>query len=361
MPVETLRFGSVDDPETALTSIRALDLGPDGRIYTLHPRENLVRIHGPDGAPLRAFGGEGEGPGEFVSPIALDIFGEEVWVWDDRSLRVTRFDLEGELIGVETHRPAAFEHVYLRPARPDVVLPDLTFLGSYSINTVRGAEERTENPLLRLGVEGDILDTVFVRPLEGGYLWLELGMGDPTVTSHPYPWDPIFAVAARRMEVIVAERDVHPDAPEFRVTRLTIEGDTLWSRTYPYDPVPPDMALIETRVEFFATAVERAGWTTRRHAEEVFRGGIRIPEHIPPLTRVIAGHDGSIWLELADNDETANSWLILAEDGEPYGRVVLPGRFYIRHATLEGVLGMELDELDVPYVVGYDLTLEAGP
>jgi len=104
---ERMRIGSVDDPETALTSFFALEIGPDGRIYTAHRRDQQIRIHSPDGQPLGAFGREGEGPGEFLSPGWMIIADREVRVWDRRLLRVSYFSLDGGFLRDERFQPKA--------------------------------------------------------------------------------------------------------------------------------------------------------------------------------------------------------------------------------------------------------------
>ncbi len=47
---ETLRLGSVDG-EDALSPVRALEIGPDGRIYLLQSWDHHVSVFLPDGSP----------------------------------------------------------------------------------------------------------------------------------------------------------------------------------------------------------------------------------------------------------------------------------------------------------------------
>ena len=57
-------------------------------------------------------------------------------------------------------------------------------------------------------------------------------------------------------------------------------------------------------------------------------------------------------------DDAANRWLALDDAGEVHGVVELGERFFIRHATLDRLCGMELDDLDVPYLVQYALQVQ---
>jgi len=48
--------------------LNSLTVDETGRIYTLDPKDIRIRVFGPDGALVRAFGRKGQGPGEFSGP-----------------------------------------------------------------------------------------------------------------------------------------------------------------------------------------------------------------------------------------------------------------------------------------------------
>ena len=96
--VPELRLGSLDDPEPALPFFRALTVGPDGRIYTVHRQENLIRIHDPTGRPAGTIGRAGDGPGEFRGVSRMGWVGDTLWVLDTRFYRFSFFDADGTLL-----------------------------------------------------------------------------------------------------------------------------------------------------------------------------------------------------------------------------------------------------------------------
>lgn len=98
-PVLELRIGSVDDPDDWLTRFDHLVVGPDGRIYTPHEQEKLIRVHDAEGRLVRAFGREGAGPGEFRRLDAIGLLGDTLWVFDMGNSRFSYFTLDGEPIG----------------------------------------------------------------------------------------------------------------------------------------------------------------------------------------------------------------------------------------------------------------------
>ena len=89
-----LRLGSVDDPETALTSVGSVLAGADGRFYVTQPQDNTVRIYGKAGELLGRFGRQGDGPGEFRGMSAMGWWAggkDTLWISDFQTRRVNLF------------------------------------------------------------------------------------------------------------------------------------------------------------------------------------------------------------------------------------------------------------------------------
>ena len=73
--VEEFRVGSlrVRNPDEELSHSRntTVTLGPNGQIFVLEYSSDRVVVFNRDGEFVRSFGGAGEGPGEFRSPMAM--------------------------------------------------------------------------------------------------------------------------------------------------------------------------------------------------------------------------------------------------------------------------------------------------
>ena len=94
---ERVRLGSSDEAGPELFG-QAWDFELDGygRIYVLDRMAKDVRVFDPEGAFIRALGGEGEGPGEFQNPFGLAWSGDgNLWVVDVRLSRYSVFDTTG--------------------------------------------------------------------------------------------------------------------------------------------------------------------------------------------------------------------------------------------------------------------------
>ena len=96
--VEDLVIG--DDTERDdhwFSFLNSLAVDDDGNIYTVDPKAIRIRVFGPDGTFLRAFGRAGQGPGEFRGPGGLNITPDgTVLIGDVLTRRVSHFNAKGE-------------------------------------------------------------------------------------------------------------------------------------------------------------------------------------------------------------------------------------------------------------------------
>jgi len=69
----------------------------DGGLFLLDQTRKMIFSWDADGKFLRAFGGEGQGPGELLRPTAVNVTEKEVIVWDDRE-DMSVFDHEGKFL-----------------------------------------------------------------------------------------------------------------------------------------------------------------------------------------------------------------------------------------------------------------------
>src|SRR5690606_27025066 len=90
-----------------------------------------------------------------------------------------------------------------------------------------------------------------------------------------------------------------------------------------------------------------------------FRRDAYIPSLYPPLSGLVIGYDGSLWLRLRDT-EAGRPYLILDALGEAAGTVLVSKRFVIHRADGEHVWGIESDEFDVQSVVRFRIVRDVG-
>ena len=92
---------SVTEQETPdeFGRVSAVALGPDGTVFVADAGNHEIRVFGLDGAHLRTFGREGEGPGEFESIYSIAWAGDRLLAFDPPLGRIGEFSADGEWLG----------------------------------------------------------------------------------------------------------------------------------------------------------------------------------------------------------------------------------------------------------------------
>jgi hypothetical protein len=359
--VEELRIGSPDDPELAFTWFRDLEVGPDGTIYTVHPQENAIRVHDSNGAFLQTIGRPGEGPGEFKSVGPLGMLGDTLWVLDYGTYRFSFFDLAGNLLGSRRIPVVLGETPDERPPRPIGLLSDGSIYGSPPAwSHLVASGEITTDVILRLDSAGAVRDTIASYSVENSS-WEISDPDNPrsprSYTRQPFSDTELVRVSRHAPLVVRVERAVpaDPGSATYRVTARIFEGDTVFSRAIGYTPISLSDALVDSVVR--ARSARFPGATAERAALWA-RQSLYVPEFHPPVSDVVVGRDGSVWLRGADLGTSTVEWRVLSPDGEPLGFVRLPVDLRIMLADRNRAWGTERDELDVPYIVRYRIVPE---
>jgi hypothetical protein len=214
-------------------------------------------------------------------------------------------------------------------------------------------------PYVRTDSTGENTDTIAWRPLE------RTETSPLTVNGREYQilWPlfdaPIYRIAVDGSGIVVVERrrasNTNPST--FRVLRIGVEGDTIFARDYPYEPVPTPATLVS---EIAAERAERLARDAPEVTADLVEGQLRsaglVPATLEPVREVTTAADGTIWLELTSALQDSATWLVLDRDGDPIGSLELPRGQRVLAASEDRIAALELDEFDVPYVVVYRYT-----
>ncbi len=156
------------------------------------------------------------------------------------------------------------------------------------------------------------------------------------VAAVPFCAAPLLAVRGDGRGVVVVQFEGETLSP-VRVHFISNSGDTVFTH------------VIKSRgVSIPRDTVEASLRPLRNDAR--YRSQVIAPRYYPPVRRVIAGGDGSVWLE-EHQPTTAHQWLVLGPNGRPQGRVTVPANVRIMSAVADTFWGVELDEDDVPTIV----------
>ena len=317
------------DPEYLFGRIIDGTLLPGGNIAVADLRLRTVRLYDSTGTFLRDLGRPGEGPGEFMSLMAIWADGNTVSVFDQRIFRLTRFGVDGSL--VEARR------IFPDGRRPNVPL-GLYANGDVALGWIENLQQTHPGP--------DSI--VFGRYDEEGTLTSVIGsgLGSRRDENGTMPLSPTWHGA------------VYQDSVFF--TDGMKPGISVWSpagelvRTIPL----PDAGLDPTA----AWNAVRGELVARGHQENLQRfDETPRPEALPDIARMFIDPEGLIWVKQYDPLTDANAigrflswtggdWWVLNRDGAHLATVQMPPEFMPLHARGNKVLGFFRDELRVERV-----------
>ena len=116
--------------------------------------------------------------------------------------------------------------------------------------------------------------------------------------EQPFADGPLWGFVYGERATIVLDRQAPRggERAEFRVSKLTFRGDTIFTRAYPFEPVPLEGDEVDRVLdEVVPRVVEIWGVTPARARRWAERGFYR-PDFRPAVRELKLGRDGSIWL-----------------------------------------------------------------
>lgn len=353
--VPELRIGGAEDERNNLSEIASISVGADGSIYIAEGMENAIHVFDARGSRVRTLGRKGDGPGEFQLLALVGFKGDTLWAYDDRHERLTFFRPDGRvattLRAQEKRVEAPFSVV-----TPLIALSDGSVLGYPDLPT---AVPVTRIPLFRMARVGGNPEVV-------AYLdWRDNSRGQVTrpngafFFTRPVSSESLWAVSSTGDAVFVVDRPLSrsADVSRFRVTRLNARGDTVFSRTYRYTP----QALSrEVRNRFEEAAKARPVLRRAGVDPEAVVRALALPNFLPPITEVVAGRDGTVWLKREAFEREQVDWMVLDARGEVIATLRLPAKLQVHQADRRNVWGVLPDEMDVPQVIRYRVSPAAA-
>lgn len=99
--------------------------------------------------------------------------------------------------------------------------------------------------------------------------------------------------------LIIVFRRAGREAPHaFQVIKLTLDGDTVFSRRYPYQPRPLDTRTFGAKITELQQVIltQQTGRRTLVERDELAKEVYR-PVHWPTVEQVVIGRDGTTWLK----------------------------------------------------------------
>jgi len=354
---EVLEELRVDGYANDLVPIRDIAVASDGTIAVLQSQDAVVRFFDAHGSSVGTVGGQGQGPGEFMTMANVGWLADTLWVFDPEQRRFTliapawdfvrhigNVPANADLLSNDT--PEGFTFPFVIPealgqagaflalmmvsAGPDVppVFVDRTAIGLISAG---GVVERV---------------TLLPRPLNANVVTPEGGSA-----TLPFGNSPVHDIALSVDRLVIAMASLEgTDAGTFSIAATTLDGDTVYQRRYPFEGERIPKAIGDSIVEARVALTSRI---SPRLAEAV-REASRVPAFYPPLQNIVVGRDRTVWVGLREQGE-GSRYAVVGPEGDLLGRVVLPVGSRVAVAERTRAWVIERDSLGVESVVRYSV------
>jgi hypothetical protein len=348
------RAGEGDGPG-GLTTVSGVTVSRDGTLYVAQPQEHVVKVYDSAGRYLRSIGREGAGPGEFERPSTLGWRGDTLWVADAPQIRIGLFRPDGTFLrSIRFSQASPLTNG--RPQIPGSLLADGSVVGFWQAPLGVLAAGPVQAPVVRFSPHGEPLEVIAQRERRNEYGQLRGDRGT-SYFAQPFTDSPLMAVAPDGSGIIIVRREAAAGAEPatFSVRRITPSGTVTFSRNYLYRPLPLSADAVERAVQEHMARMSNAGIPRPEAAalRRALRENLYRPRFLPPVTAVVVGRDGTIWLRREELGRPMAWWHVLDARGRLIARAWVPARISVRYADRTQLWAVELDELDVPTLVRF--------
>jgi len=358
---EVLRLGGGLDVPEWLAFSSAPSLMPDamGRILVRAGQVAEITVLDADGGYVRTIGGKGEGPGEFVFIRDMGFAGDTLWLQNWPVLHLSFFDSAGAHLKTERdHGPPS-----TGPHTDRTSIPLAGGRGFYIPATGPHDEARVRLPMTVGSRSDESRDTLAFRFDDTDMAIPGVGVWAFRATVTP----PIHRLDPEGSGIVIA--DWVPDRPEVVTVRRFDEYGALTRESTiaaELRPIPSDVkrAFIEEgmkKAEGPYESARRMGQRVPRSLRAAVEEGLLLPDFYAPIRSILVTRAGRVWLrETTIADEYEGEWVVLGPDGEAEFRVSAPEGITFRAVHGDRVWATGTTELDVPFIVVYELVRPGG-
>ena len=301
---------------------------PDGSLMIADGGSREVRVFSATGEFQASFGGEGDGPGEFRRLRGIENAGDTLLAFGDGRVTVVAPDLSVvRTFGVDRFTTD------LHYLDGGAVLPELN-RPVLPQDGLTGLAWRPE-PLVLFDLRGTLIDSI--GETRGSEVFVSTEDGYRTIA-------PFFGRASR--VAVLGRRILRGSSETMQVEELDMSGSLVRILRIPDYPLDLDDAAI---------AAERAAILADIPPGNFFRGVLEeapASRTRPAFADILVDPSGAVWLELhrgESEQDRPEEWLVLEANGTWLGTVRIPDRFTVSDITMDAVLGVRRDELDIAH------------
>ena len=349
---EEVRIGDLDDPRYTLSRTGEVVIGPGGNMYVAQPGESTIKVYDRAGRFVRSIGRKGGGPGEFNSVGTIGFIGDTLFALSVSNQLMHLFRSDGTHLRSFRFPYAVINDSALYASRFTILFGPLLVDGSVLAHPRLGSTgaQSPPSPILRVTREGQVINVIARRSTAGGTLQLRQG-NIALFMQLPFSTGDIFAVPPKGDALVLVSR--YPPSTQkdtsFSVSRFGLDGATVFQRTIHYRPIRLERRQIDSMMVARLKDAGRGRFNPQDFLESAAQ---QLPKFKPPVTDVVAGSDGRVWIRREETGGPA-AWLVLDAQGNTIAQLTLPATLTLKAADATHVWATITDELDIPYVVRY--------
>ncbi len=346
----------IDGNEEELNRVMGTLPLSNGDLLVMTADDPMVRLYAPNGTLKKRFLRQGAGPGEARTIGSFGLLRDTLWTYDYTLKRLSFFAPDGSLLrsiqnsGAGPWRENTPAHkFFLSSVTPVAVLAGNVAVGQVSTSSRASANgDVRSQPIVRMSWDGTVATSIDPQPRAARTMMVRVGDSKRFTEMYgqqPFDNGPKYGVSADGSRIALVDMTRAGDRPIVHVTQISPRGDTLLRVTVPFTPVQVTNRMLDSTAKAMA-----AGWS-RPDLERDVRAALYAPRFIPPVRRIIAANDGTMWLRMFVPDGTSR-WLVLSPQGRPTMTIDTPKNVEIMSVE-RGVWGVERDADDVPSVVRF--------
>lgn len=353
-----LQIGELDGP-LAFGRINWVAPGPDGGILVLDGQSHLVHVFDSSGRPIRSFGGEGEGPGEFRRPASITALADGRVAVGQGFPPVLHWLSDTGEYSNSTRLPIARDEAGTRTAGSfgvwQVTSSGRVFI---QVQVIDPGADDGRMPVVLMEVDPDEAsppDTIATWTWNAGF------GGDQAIRV----FDPVHTWMPRADGMLV----VSPGAP-YEIAWHDPSGGLVRVARRDIDPPVVTARHRELEISRMRDAMSQGGAPDERIDELI--DNMEFESTVPDVLRVwVSEPDGRLWIgvhdtdlfEIADEDPRggwANALDVFEHDGSYLGQIPMPVGFRLRVVTEGALYGVWEDDLEVPFARRYRVVRPSG-
>jgi hypothetical protein len=296
----------------------------------------------------------------------MGFLGDTLWVADNNHRRVTLLPRDRKN-PVTIRLSYAPTHAALHAGVPTAMLRGGMALAHPQVawSSSGAAHERmVTSPVVRMRRNGAVVDTLaslLVRHAPD----MILSYRGAWLGAYRQPLNMHSAWAARAdgegFVIVEVPSRLNGRAANLRVRRFDARGVEVYAGSIAYAPIPVSSRMRDSMVmELAANAVPKRDATLAKamlvDVSAQIRNGLALPDHVPPVSQVLHGNDGSIWISGPTTATNRWDWSVYDSSGRLVGRMQHPGKRFVAYADLSNVYAVELDDDGIPWMVRFRVT-----